>query len=278
VLATASPTDKVGQAEVAGEEDPELALLDDGATPLDERRTLLASARQTVGSEPPIAFILGAVKSKTIKAAGALFVLRKLVSGNLTGGYKLDARETNRLGEGRRLEINYTGLHALNMRVPKVERVGRGPSNPLPVGLAYIKAVATTPTGEDPVEALGLDFLVSPTIEAVGVVGVGTQMMQIAAAHFHTEYQAVVGEWYTGKFYASKSGKREALSDNLKKYIDARKAGKSEEEAAKTTWTYRRVKEIYGGAELELRVRELVPDLDNLPSDAQIVEVLMKPK
>ncbi len=274
VLATASPTEKVGQAEVAGEEDPELALLNDGVTSLEDRRAALNDARGLAGTGP-IAYVLDSIRNNRIKAAKALDVLRRIVSNNLTGGYKLTTKEKPDRTYGRVLEIDYFGLHDFNNNFPKVARVPRAANNPLALGLGYVKPIDKDGT---PVPALGVDFLVPPAVEAAGIAGVGSAMMKIAAEHFKTQYEAVVGEWYTARFYASRAGNRPPQSKNLTDYLAARKAGASPEEAAATTWTYRRVKEIYGGAELELQVRELVTDLDNLPPEAQIVEVLMKPR
>jgi hypothetical protein len=274
VLATASPTEKVGQAEVAGEEDPELALLNDGVATLEERRSALNDARGLAGNGP-IAYVLDSIRNKRIKAGKALDVLRRIVSNNLTGGYKLTTKEKPDRTYGRVLEIDYFGLHDFNNNFPKVGRVPRAANNPLALGLGYVKPIDKD---GDPVPALGVDFLVPPAVEAAGIAGVGSAMMKIAAEHFKTQYEAVVGEWYTAKFYASRAGNRPAQSKNLTDYLAARKANATPEDAVKTTWTYRRVKEIYGGAELELQVRELVPDLDNLPPEAQIVEVLMKPR
>jgi hypothetical protein len=262
---------------VAGEEDPELALLNDGVTSLEDRRTLLADARGLAGGDP-IAFVLDYLRSGRLKAARAVDVLRRLVAQSLSGGYKLTTRERPDRDYGRVLELDYFGLHDFNNNFPKVGRVPRGANNPLPLGLGYVKPIATGPNGEDPVPALGLDFLVPPAVEKARIVGVGSAMMKLASSHFDTQYEAVVGEWYTANFYASKTGNRPPQSKNLTDYLAARRAGLSEEEAAKTTWTYRRVKELYGGAELEVRARELVPDLDNLPAEAQIVEVLIKPR
>ena len=274
VLATASPTEKVGQAEVAGEEDPELALLNDGVTSLEDRRALLADARGLAGTKP-IAYVLDSIRNSRIKAARAIDVLRRIVSNTLTGGYKLTTKEKPDRTYGRVLEIDYFGLHDFNNSFPKVGRVPRAANNPLALGLGYVKPIDQNGV---PVPALGVDFLVPPAVEAAGIAGVGSAMMKIAAEHFNTQYEAVVGEWYTARFYASRAGNRPPQSKNLTDYLAARKAGASPEEAAAATWTYRRVKEIYGGAELELQVRELVTDLDNLPPEAQIVEVLMKPR
>jgi hypothetical protein len=107
-------------------------------------------------------------------------------------------------------------------------------------------------------------------------------MMTLAHAEYSGAHEGVVAEWYTLSFYADASTKRPGMSGNLKKYIDERKAGKSEEEAAMETCTGKRVKELYGGVEMELKVKELRdifdPDVAGRWPDQMIVQVVMKPK
>ena len=133
-------------------------------------------------------------------------------------------------------------------------------------------------TGDTPVPALFLDFLVSPKIELAGVQGVGSEMMKIAGAHYKTQYEAVSGDWYTMAFYKSKDTNRPAMSTNLVAYLSARKKGMSPELAVTKTWTYNRVKEMYGNVPLEVKVKEIDNlDFDHPPLDSQIVSCLIRP-
>ena len=277
VYATASPTDKVGEASVPAEEDPELALLDDGATSLDERRSALEGARALAGAGP-IAYVLDSVRGKRLKPGRALDVLRRIVKHNLKGGYELRTQEREDRVYGRVLDITYFGLHHFQNNFPKVGAVTRAPNNPTPVGMGYVKVVNADSSGDNPVKVLGLDFLVPESVEQAGIRGVGSEMMRIAAAHFQSQYEAVVGEWYTASWYATKSGSRPAMSKNLESYLAERRKGASPEDAAKKTWTYRRVQELYGGVELDVKVQEFVDIEKKLPPDEQIVQVVMKPK
>jgi hypothetical protein len=279
VLATASPTESVGQAEVSGEEDPELALLDDGVTPLEERRRILTGARQVVGVEPPIAWILDYVRSRGLKPARALFALKKLLDMQLSGGFRVETREGSHSGYGKVLNMEYVGLFDLGNK-PMVKRTSRGQGNSSPVGMGYVKAVASGEGGTEPIKVLGVDFLTPDSVKKTGIVGVGTQMFRIAAEHFKAEpYEGIVGEWYTANFYKKSKDEKDPMSDNLRAYLKGRlDKNLSANEAAKETWTYRRVKEIYAGMEVEVDARELVSDLKNLPPNTQVVEVVFKPK
>lgn len=103
-----------------------------------------------------------------------------------------------------------------------------------------------------PTAAPGPDFAVDPKIELAKVQGVGSDMFTCAAAHFHTEYRAVTGEWYTLSFYASAA------------------AGPR----CQRIWWHISTS---GRVELEAQVTELA-DINNPPPDEKIVECLTKPK
>jgi hypothetical protein len=273
VMASASEKEKVGEVDVGGT-DPELELLDDGTTPLDQRKKLRDDVRALLGNEETMTFIFDQLRAKRIGKANAVHMLRKLVSENLVGGYRIDAKEKDVAGFGRRLNMNYYGINSpkgAGFKVGIAQRAGE------PVGWAYIK-VGPPPSGGPPEKALALDFYVVDAIKDTKVKGVGGKMFELGAQHFGTEYQGVVGEWYTMSGYGNDKTGRPAMSDNLVKYIEGRRNGDSEQDAVKKTWTYKRVKELYGDVELEIDVQELVPDIYNPPKDAQIVAVRIKPR
>jgi len=253
--------------------DEEVQLLDDGTLSVDQRKALISGARAVVQNEDAIKNMFDLIKGSRLNRARAVQLLTRLKDQGFTESYKLTTREHVVAGYGRRFDMDYTGLFAESGSV-KVGIVKRGTD---PIGWGYVKAVASGLGGSNPVQSLALDFLVPPSIELAKVKGVGTKMFRLAAAHFSTSYQAVVGEWYTLLGYASTAAGRPAMSANLASYIRARQGGASPIDAAKTTFTYKRVKEIYGGAELEVIVREL-HDINNPPPNEKIVEVLMKPK
>lgn len=240
---------------------------------LEDGRALLTRARGIVQNEEAIGFILACRSGGTLSKKRAVALLDDIINRNLTGGYRLDTRERVKAPHGRTFYMDYFGLFAESGSV-KRGFVRRGTD---PIGWAYVKPVPSSPDGANPIPSLALDFLVDPKIELAKIKGVGTKMFQLGSAHFATEYRAVVGEWYTLGGYASREAGRPAMSTNLAKYIEARKKHFSPEEAARETWTYNRVRELYGGLELDVKVREL-EDIHNPPPDVQIIEVLMKPR
>jgi hypothetical protein len=72
---------------------------------------------------------------------------------------------------------------------------------------------------------------------------------------------------------------RPPMSTNLAKYIERRKAGDTERDAALATWTGKRIQAIFGDdVELDVKVTELHQDFDNLPVDEKIVDAVFKPR
>jgi hypothetical protein len=172
--------------------------------------------------------------------------------------------------------MDYYGAFEAASGTIAVETVKRnGTKKGEEIGWAYVKPIAADEHGENPIEALALDLLVPPGIENAGIRGVGSEMVRRASEAFKTQYQAVVGEWY--KLSGYKSGGRSELSLNLSKYVEGRKQKLSPADSVRTTWTYRRVREIYGVDELEVTVRELQTDWDNL-QEGQVIEAVMRPR
>jgi hypothetical protein len=278
VVATASPPEKVGEVEIPPETEDE-KLLDDGKHTLDERRALLAQARGKLSNEHAMAWILQAARDGRLSKADTVWLLKDIVSDNLVEGYRLETKEAvNPEKGGTHFAMNYFGLFDDNGE-PAIGFVNRGAPG-WEIGWAYVRPAPdpADPTGATPMKVLALDFLVNPSIERAQIKGVGSKMMQLAHEHFAGVHEGVVGEWYTLQFYQDASTGRPAMSSNLAKYIAARKTGLNEREAAMETWTCKRVKELYGGAELELKVRELYDISGPLPVNQKIVEVVMKPK
>jgi hypothetical protein len=178
--------------------------------------------------------------------------------------------------------MDYYGLYD-NGGVPDIGLVDRGEPG-YPVGWAYTRPAPDPAdrTGATHIDVLALDFLVNPSIERAEIKGAGSKMMKLAHDHYAGAHEGVVGEWYTLTFYADASTKRPGMSGNLAKYVAERKAGKKEDEAAMETWTCKRVKDLYGGADLEMKVKEFRdvfdPDLASKWPDEMIVQVVMKPK
>ena len=253
----------------AEEEDAELALIDDGVTPLEERRELLAKARGIVQNETAIGIVFDRIKQGKPGKKKAIQIFRKIVSKNLENGYQIELKK-----QRDSLGMHYFGLHV--DPVAKIGGVQRAGHKGGLLGEAYVKPMMPTPEAE-PVPALALDFYIPPHVVNAGIKGVGTAMFKIAAEHFATEYRAVAGEWFTLGWYASEELGRGEMSDNLRAYITARQDSATPEEAVMATWTYRRAKQIYGGADLEIDVREL-EDIRKPPRDSLIVQVLMRPK
>ncbi|MGW3286117.1 phage tail protein [Streptomyces sp. NPDC001002] len=251
--------------------DEELRLTDDGKTSVEERRAILAAARASLRNEAAIAAVFDRIRQNQPGRKKAIGIFRRLA--NLPNGYRIDVKEVVELGKGRTLHMHYFGLHC--DPIAKVEGVQRGGKSGGSLGWAYVQAVAVPPTA-DPVEALAFDLFINPSIEKANIKGVGTVMFRLAAKHFHTEYQAVVGEWGRFEWYAR--GGRSDLSANLEAYLKARRTTDDPAEAARATWTYRRAREIYGGAELNVQVQELVPDIFNPPPNRIAVRAVIKPR
>lgn len=259
------------------EPDAEAQLLDDGKLTVDERKSLLARARAVLKNEAIITRLLDAVRNKNTRKDKAVVVLNLIINQNLTGGYRLDTKEKFRTGTGMCFDMDYYGafLSTNSVRIDHVRRQGSPGNANFPVGWAYLVGVSSGPGGSTPIRAISFDFLVHPTIEAVGIKGVGSKMFKLGTDHFHTQFEAVQADWYRMAFY--KQGGRPDMSANLVSYLDGRRRGLSKEEAAKLTWTYRRVQELYAPAELELRVTEDIRNINSvLPNEG--VHVLMKPK
>jgi hypothetical protein len=260
------------------EESEEVGLIDDDVTSPEERAKVLADVRRVVQNEDVIKTVLDVMRAGQMKKANRVEILRKLISLGQKDGYRLDVREGREEGalRGSPLKLNMDYYGIFREQTIKVGRVR--PGGIRPIGLAWVQPKSVD-TGEEPVPALALDFLVDPKIEQAGVKGVGSRMFTLAAEHYKTQYQAVAGEWYTMSFYAHRGTGRPPMSLNLKDYLAARKAGDSPQVAVTKTWTYRRVKQLYGGVELDVQVEERPNlDFDNPPVDAMIVECLMKPR
>jgi hypothetical protein len=256
------------------EESEEVKLIDDGSTSVEERRKVLADVRAVVQNEAVIKAVLDVMRAGQMKKANRVGTLQKLIKLGEKDGYRLTFKEKQIPGEPMRLHIDYFGV--FKEQTIKVGTVRPGGMRPIGYAQVEPKSVGT---GESPVPALTLDFIVDPKIEEAGVKGVGSKLFTIAAEHYKTQYQAVSGDWYTLQFYAHKGTGRPGMSTNLVQYIEARRAGASPEAAVRATWTYSRVKKLYGDVELEVTVEELPNlDFDNLPADERIVSCLMKPR
>lgn len=251
--------------------DEELRLIDDGNTSIDERRAVLAAARASTQNETAISAIFDRIRQNQPGRKKAIVIFRKLAT--LKNGYRIDVKQVNKMGHGRTLDMHYFGLHF--DPIAKVGGVQRGGKSGGALGEAYVKAVAVPPTAP-PVSALAFDLFVHPSIEKANIRGVGSDMFRMAAQHFRTDYEAIVGEW--GRFHWYKQGERDELSVNLKAYIDARRREEAPEDAVRATWTYRRAREIYGGVELRIQVEELVPDILNPPPDRLAVRATIRPR
>jgi hypothetical protein len=256
------------------EESEEIQLLDDGSTSLEERQKVLSDVRAVVQNESVIGTIFQVMREGMIKKANRLGILRKLIALGEKDGFRLTLRRREQENGQPRLDMEYYGvfreqtIKVGNVRPGGVRAIGEASVSPKSIG-----------TGETPVKALALDFLVDPKIELAGVKGLGSRMFMLAAQHFATQYQAIAGEWYTLEGYASKAAGRPAMSKNLVEYLAARKRGLLPEEAVRETWTYRRVKDLYGGAELQVQAEELAGlDLNNPPPNVRIIRCLMKPR
>ena len=257
-----------------GEETEEVKLLDNGQATVEQRQKVLDDVRAVVQSEKIVGVLLQMMRDKKIKPANRIGVLQKLTKFGQKDGYKLNAKEKQEWGQPQQLHIDYEGVFIDNGTV-KVGICKRGGN--MPIGFARVEPKSIDP-GDTPVPALFLDFLVSPKIELAGVQGVGSEMMKIAGAHYKTQYEAVSGDWYTMAFYKSKDTNRPAMSTNLVAYLSARKKGMSPELAVTKTWTYNRVKEMYGNVPLEVKVKEIDNlDFDHPPLESQIVSCLIRP-
>ena len=252
------------------EESEEVKLLDDGATSAEAAmQKVLAEVRGVVQDDGVIGAVLKAMREGQIKKANRVGILRKLITLGEKHGYRLTLREHTVDGR-KQLDMEYYGVY--REQAIKVGNVRPGGTRP--VGEAWVEPKSIG-DGETPVEALALDFLVDPKIELAGVSGLGSRMFTLAADHFRTQYRAVAGEWYTLSGYASKATGRPAMSKNLVDYLAARKAGAGPEAAVRATWTYGRVRKMYG-VDLQVQVEELPGlDFDNPPVDARIVRFLL---
>ncbi|MFI0940162.1 hypothetical protein [Streptomyces sp. NPDC021020] len=260
------PTDEAAESE-------EVKLLDDGRATVQERQRILSEVRGVVQNDSVIGTILQVMREGGMSKAKRLPLLQKLISLGERDGYRLTLRE--REVDGRpQLDMEYFGV----FRESAIKVGAVRPGGTRPVGEAWVEAKSVD-EGDTPVKALAVDFLVDPMIELAGVRGLGSRMFSIAAEHFRTEYRAVAGEWYTLTGYKSKSAKRPAMSKNLVDYLAARKRGEEPEQAVARTWTYSRVKQIYGGVDLDVQVWEMPGlDFDRPPEDEMIVKCLMKPR
>ncbi|MGY5068499.1 hypothetical protein [Streptomyces griseus] len=252
-------------------EDEELRLIDNGIASVDERREVLLKARSLVENEDAIQAVFERIKAGSPGKKKAIQIFQKIVKNNLKHGYRIDKQLVNSTNT---LNMNYFGLNIES--VAKVDGVKRAGKSGPPLGIANVKPL-TIDRGTEPVPALSLDFYTHPSIVNAKIKGVGSKLFSIANEHFGTQHEAIAGEWFRFGWYESKDLGRPSLSANLDAYIKARKAGMTEEEAVRQTWTYRRAREIYGGQELDVQVTEL-HSLDNPPVDEMIVQVLMRPR
>ncbi|GLZ00745.1 hypothetical protein [Actinoplanes sp. NBRC 103695] len=257
-----------------GAETEEVKLLDNGQATAEERQKVLDGVRAVVQNEKIIGTILQMMRDKQIKPANRIGILQKLTKFGQKGGFRLISKEKKDIRGPMQLNIDYEGVFRDNQSI----RIGLcKPGGSRPVGLAWVEPKSIDP-GDTPAAALTLDFLVDPRIEHAGVLGVGSEMFKIASDHYKTQYEAVSGDWYTFDFYKSKATNRPAMSTNLVRYLAARKAGMSPELAVTRTWTYGRVKEMYGNVPIEVKVHEIDNlDFDNPPKDEKIVSCLMRP-
>lgn len=253
-------------------EDEETKLIDNGQTPFKERRQILDDAKRILNNEEAWQAVFTSIKHGKPGKKKAIFIFQKIINKNLTDGYQINKAPTTR-GSQKMLDMHYMGLNIDG--IAKVDSVQRAGKSGGAVGTAYVKPLSLD-EDSDPVPSLALDFYIPPSIVQAHIKGVGTELFKMSHNYFGSEHQAVAGEWYQFGWYESKDLGRSRMSANLKAYIDARKERKTEEEAVKATWTYRRAREIYG-CELEIRVVEL-HDINNPPNDEMIVQVLMKPK
>ncbi|MEV4319045.1 hypothetical protein [Actinocrispum sp. NPDC049592] len=255
--------------------DEELRLIDDGVASVEERRAVLTAARGLVRNEAAISAVFDRIRQNQPGRKKAIRIFQSIVKNNLRNGYRIDAQEKNTLSGGRQFDMHYYGLHISPLAA--VGGVRRALSTGLPLGFAYVKAVSV-PQGEIPVAALAFDLFIHPAVTAANIKGVGSEMFKLAAAHFKTEYEAVVAEWGRFDFY-TKGGRADDMSDNLKAYIAARRAGKLPEVAVRATWTYRRADDIYGHVPLHVQVEEAV-DLrhNDPPRNALAVRATIRPR
>jgi hypothetical protein len=256
----------------------ELRLLDDGALPIDQRRTLLTGVRGLTDGTLVVPTLLDKLRAKTMTAAQALDVLRRISSGRLQGGFRISGGQRPlRIMRGKWVyAMDYYGpfLAGGGMQVGNCQRDGK-PGIETPVGWAYVKADPQGTGGSNPVKALAMDFMVPVEIESLGVRGVGAKMIQMAAAFYKTQYEAIVGEWYRLAFYGT--GKRPDMSVNMVEYLAARRAGDPPDVAATKTWTYRRVAEIYAPQKVTAKAQENIADINNVQMGENVI-ALFKPE
>ncbi|MFD5788499.1 hypothetical protein ACFWH1_17995 [Streptomyces sp. NPDC127037] len=270
-----SPGVESPQQTIEGEpEDEETKLIDNGQLSFKERRQILDDAKRILNNENAWQAVFASIKQGKPGKKKAVFIFQKIISKNLTNGYQINKKSATTRSSQNILSMHYMGLN-IEGGMAKVDSVQRAGKSGGAIGSAYVKPLSLDPDS-DPIPALALDFYIPPSIIQAHIKGVGTELFKISHDHFGAEHQAVAGEWYQFGWYESKDLGRSRMSANLKAYIDARKERKTEEEAVKATWTYRRAREIYG-CELEIRVVEL-HDINNPPNDEMIVQVLMKPK
>ncbi|MFE7359222.1 hypothetical protein ACFU8Q_40680, partial [Streptomyces sp. NPDC057543] len=268
-----SPGIESSQQSIENEpEDEETKLIDNGQTSFKERREVLDNAKRILNNEEAWQAIFTSIKQGKPGRKKAIFIFQKIVNKNLTNGYQINKKPTTQ-GGLRVLDMHYLGLNIDG--IAKVDSVQRAGKTGGAIGSALIKPLSLEESS-DPVPALALDFYIPPSIVQAHIKGVGTELFKISHDHFGAEHQAVAGEWYQFGWYESKELGRSRMSSNLKAYIDARREEKTEQEAVRATWTYRRAREIYG-CELEIHVVEL-HDIYNPPNNEMIVQVLMKPK
>ena len=274
-------SDKVGEVDIPPETEEE-KLFDDGKHTLEERRKLLASARAKLNNEETMAWIFQAIRDNKLAKDHAAWLLEDILSDDLKYGFKLrckDAVDPDKApGKGEHYAMDYFGIFDDNGE-PSVGLVDRGAPG-WPVGWAYTRPAPdpSDPTGATVIEIMALDFLVNPSIERAKIKGVGSEMMKRAHERYKNVTEGAVGEWYTLKIYEDASTGRPGMSTNLATYMTERKAGKSMEEAALETWTAKRIKKLYGDAELDVKVTEYYDINGPLPVNKKIVEAVFKPR
>lgn len=256
--------------------DDEASLLDDGTLTLDQRKSLLSKVRGIVKNDAVITYFLNKIKDKRLNSKNAVKMLNKIIELNLTEGYRLEGKERKDIRGLMRYEMNYMGIADEGGAV-KIAQVKRGGTEP--IGWAYVKVQPTDPDGSTLIRALALDFLVSPGIEMAGIKGVGSKMFNMSADYYSTRepFVGVIGEWYTLTGYSHRGTKRPAMSQNLTSYIAERRLNVPPVQAVMVTWTYKRVKKLYGDRPLTVVVNEFYSDWDKLPQDEKIVEILIRP-
>ncbi len=186
--------------------------MDDGKLSVDERKNLINEVIGIVGSA-----IVSNIFATSMKGQPLVTLFKKIKTESEGKGLEGGFRITAKLASKAEVVFNYFGLH----------------SNGSVVILSDLKMKAGNNSAEIKSGSLEFNLIVHENVTRIGVKGVGTKMFDLGFKAFEGKFDTIKALWVVNKELYKKG-----MSDNLRKFIDAKKEGLSDEDAAKKTWTY----------------------------------------